>query len=191
VLILRKGVAFLSAEIPLVYEALTKALVTSALALSLLGDCQPLRENAALSGVLSDAIAALCDEATQWAVMLCAELYFVGFIVARRRLLRGGATKPDRNQGLSIKEGAIRLSELWMAGLLAPAAIVYALHYVEAAKSTHALTLLGAAVLGQAAGYWEGRRRNAEGRSGGSPKSNVQSRFPKVQSRLRAQSSMH
>jgi O-antigen ligase len=59
-----------------------------------------------------------------------------------------------------------------LAGLLALTALAYALDYSEAVKSTQALTLLGAAMLGQGAGLWEGRSPKSEVRS---PKSKVQS----------------
>ena len=50
--------------------------------------------------------------------------------------------------------------------------------YQAAVKSTQALTLLGAAVLGQGAAYWEGRRKKEECRKGA-----AESRKQKTESR--------
>jgi hypothetical protein len=67
---------------------------------------------------------------------------------------------------------------MWLAGLVAVAALAYAACYPHAVKSTQALTLLGAAMLGQGAGLWAARSLKSKVqslKSGGRPKSGVQS----------------
>jgi len=54
-----------------------------------------------------------------------------------------------------------------LVGLLAVVALVYAFDYTQAVKSTQALTLLGGAVLGQGAAFWESRKQKAEMKVGG------------------------
>src|SRR5208282_30340 len=99
----------------------------------------------------------LGDGDTQWMVFISAGVYFLAFVLLRRRLAGGRRTGTGWNASLA--------GELCLLGLLAVAALAYAFNYTQAVKSTHALTLLGAAALGQGAGVWALR----------SPKSNVQS----------------
>jgi hypothetical protein len=49
--------------------------------------------------------------------------------------------------------------ELWLFGLVALAAMAYVFDYTQAVKSTQALTLISAVMLGQGAGLWESRNR--------------------------------
>ncbi len=56
----------------------------------------------------------------------------------------------------------------WLAGLMVLAAVTYALDYAEAVKSTQALALTGAAMVGQGVALWEGRRKKDECRRGSS-----------------------
>lgn len=50
----------------------------------------------------------------------------------------------------------------WLAGLMVLAAAAYALDYAQAAQSTQALTLIGAAMVGQAAGLWASLKSNVQ-----------------------------
>jgi hypothetical protein len=110
----------------------------------------------------------------------CTGIYFLGFVVLRRRLTGQGGGKADEGGGLGIEAGrsSVRTAcglagqwlvepTFWLTGLVILAVVAYALDYPAAVKSTSALTLVGAAMLGQAAAVW-----------GGSPKSKVQSPKP-------------
>jgi hypothetical protein len=132
-------------------------LALSVLGLCLFGDCQSVRSSGVVGSILGEVTAALSDAGTQWMVFACAGAYFLTFLVLRRRLAGGGRTGTRWNESLP--------DELWLLGLLALAAVAYALGYAEAVKSTQALTLLGGALLGQGAALWEGRRKNAGSRS--------------------------
>src|ERR1039458_5713253 len=131
-----------------VLEGASLALVFN---LCLFGGCQTMRNSVALGKVLSEAAAAASDAGTQWMVFVCAGIYSVAFVILRRRRAGGGRKGTRWNTSLS---GA-----LWLPGLLALAAVAYAFDYAEAVKSTQALTLLGAAMIGQGAGFWESRKQ--------------------------------
>jgi hypothetical protein len=145
------------------------ALAPAVLGLCLFADCTPLKSSYILAPALAEVAALLRDPGTQWMVFVCAGVYFLAFVVLRRRLAGGGRTGTRWNASLP--------GEVWLAGLMAVAALAYALGCSQAAQSTLALTLLGAAMLGQGAAYWEGRRKKEECRrgEGAGPKSNVQS----------------
>ena len=138
-----------------VLEGASLALVFN---LCLFGGCQTMRNSVALGKVLSEAAAAASDAGTQWMVFVCAGIYSVAFVILRRRRAGGGRKGTRWNTSLS---GA-----LWLPGLLALAAVAYAFDYAEAVKSTQALTLLGAAMIGQGAGFWESRKQKVENRNG-------------------------
>ena len=163
------------------------ALVLTVLGLCLFADCTPLKSSHTLGILLAEISAVLGDPCTQWMVFVCAGIYFLGFLVLRRRL--AGTARTGTRWNASLPE------EAWLLGLLGVGALVYALRYTEAVKSTQALTLLGGAMLGQAGVVWaqwrgqklsteklkaergegESRKQKAEGGGGGSLKSKVQS----------------
>ncbi len=163
------------------------ALVLSVLGLCLFGDCAALRNIAFLAPTLLEITAVLADPGTQWMVFLCAGIYLFGFVVFRARLARGGGRaggewsfEGGAGSGRTAWGMAAKWPEepaFWLTGLIVLGALAYALDYPAAVKSTQALTLVGAAMIGQGAGLWEGRRKNAECRKGGggSLKSKVQS----------------
>ena len=114
-----------------------------------------------------------------------AGIYLLGFAVLRRRLAGASAGEGWRTEdGANTAPTAWGLAlqwlvepALWLTGLMALAALAYALSYPVAVKSNQALTLLAAAMVGQGAGLWESRKQKAESRNRqpGSPKSNSQS----------------
>jgi hypothetical protein len=161
----------------IIRRCLWMALALAVLGLCLFGDCTLLKNNHVLASALAEIAAVLGDPGTQWMVFACAGVYFLAFVVLRSRLAGGGATGPGEGGGLRVEDGATGPSELWLLGLLAVAAVAYALDYSRAAQSTHALTLLGATALGQGAAFWEAGKQKAESRNGlgGRPKSNGQS----------------
>ena len=91
--------------------------------------------------------------------LLCSETYFLGFVVLGIRLNR---ICRERERGTSSVIGGVLL-----VGLTVIAAAAYTLRYPEAARSTHALTLVGGAMIGQGVGLWESRQRKAESRNVG------------------------
>ena len=106
-----------------------------------------------LRSFLGEITAALSDPGTQWMVLACAGLYLVGFLVLRSRLsrLRWSPSFP---------------SVAWLAWLMLVAALAYAVHYAEAVRSTQALTLVGAAMVGQGEAFFQSRKQNAKRRNG-------------------------
>jgi hypothetical protein len=100
-------------------------------------------------------------------VFVCAGSYFLGFVLLRRRLATGLETGTRCDASLPV--------ELWLLGLVVVAGLAYAFDYAQAVKSTQALALIGAAMMGQGAGLWAEWER-------GSPKSKVQS--PKSPERM-------
>src|ERR1035437_5390234 len=129
------------------------ALIASVLLLCLFGECKGARQSGAFGAILSEVGAAASDLGTQWMVFVCASLYFLTFVILRRRLAAAG-------EELWLREPAY-----WVVGLIALSALAYTLDYSQAVKSGQALTLIGVAMLGQGAALWEGRRKNAEGRN--------------------------
>jgi hypothetical protein len=92
-----------------------------------------MRRSALVGGLLAEVNAVFRDPGTQWMVVACCGVYLGTFGYLRRR----GKKLGDR-----------RL-ELGAVGLVGFAALGYGLHYDQAAKTTQALTLFGATVLGQ------------------------------------------
>ena len=86
-------------------------------------------------------------------VFVCAGIYFIAFLMLRRRLAGAGRARALRYSRLP--------GDVFLVAFVAVAALAYALGYTEAVKSTPALTLTGGAMLGQAAALWAGRRRIA------------------------------
>jgi O-antigen ligase len=171
---------------------LATVLASSVLGLCLFGDCKALGEARVFGGVLGEVGAAVGDPGTQWMIFVCAGIYFVTLTVVRERLGGRGASgeagkwkmedvATGRGEsgggriedGISIARTAWCLAAQWVgkpaswqAGLVGLAGAAYAFHYAEAAHSTHALVLLGGAVLGQGAAFWESRKGKAESRNG-------------------------
>jgi hypothetical protein len=153
-------------------KGLRLALALFGLDLCLFADCTPLKNCAVLRPALAEIAAVLVDPGTQWLVFVCAGIYFLGFVVLRRRL---AGAEASGGGGWRVEGGGSRcglaaqcLEEpaFWLSGLLVLGALAYGINYTAAVKTTNALTLLGAAVVGQAAACWEGRRKNAECRNG-------------------------
>ncbi len=142
----------------IVRGALGAVLVASALSVCLFGECEALSATRGLKDILGEAAATLRDAGTQWMIFVCAGIYFLTLVILRRRLA-GAGTGTRWNASLP--------GELWLVGLLAVVALVYAFDYTQAVKSTQALTLLGGAVLGQGAAFWESRKQKAEMKVGG------------------------
>ena len=169
---LRTGFGVAITRSGIVRGALGVALVMLVLTLCLFGECQTVRNSPALGSILGEAAAVLSDSGTQWMVFLCAVIYLLAFAILRRHLAGEGRTRSPCSAPLPC--------ELWLVGVLAVAVLAYVFDYARAVKSTHALTLLGGAVLGQGAAVWagwgnrslkskvqcpksEGRSRRAEG----------------------------
>lgn len=156
-------------------EALGMGVVALAVSLCLFGECQPLRNSRDLGSILGEAAVAVSDAGTQWMLFVCAGIHFLVFVVIRRRLAGGSGAGAGQSGGWRIEDrvsiarmgwslAAQWLGEpaLWLTGLMVLGALAYAFNYTQAVKSTQALTLLGAAVLGQGAGLWESRKQKAE-----------------------------
>jgi hypothetical protein len=153
------------------------ALVLSVLGLCLFGDCAALRNIAFLAPTLLEITAVLADPGTQWMVFLCAGIYLFGFVVFRARLARGGGRaggewsfEGGAGSGRTAWGMAAKWPEepaFWLTGLIVLGALAYALDYPAAVKSTQALTLVGAAVVGRGAAFWENRKQKAESRNVG------------------------
>ena len=167
------------------------ALVLSVLGLCIFGDCAALRSSGFLAPGLVEIAAVLADSGTQWVVFGCAGLYFLGFVV-RWRLAGRAEDRAGGGSGWSMTNTAGKVRAAWslaaqwfaepafcLTGLLAMTAAAYALKYQAAVKSTQALTLLGAAVLGQGAAYWEGRRKKEEYRERGRRRAEAENRKQK------------
>ena len=131
-----------------IHAALGTAVVLAVLRVCLFGDSTALRSHGALAAALAEITAILRDPGTQWMVFVCAGLYLLAFAVLRFRLT--GVGKSWTRWNASLPPG-----EVWLAGLVVVAALAYALQYPEAVKSTQALTLVGAAMMGQAIAFWE------------------------------------
>jgi hypothetical protein len=132
-----------------VFPRLTPALAMLALALCLFGDCMAIRSSHVLGPVITEASAIMLDVGTQWVLYVCAATYFATFFVLRLRRAGLRSTGTRLNPSLA--------AEIWLAGLVAVAVLAYAVYYPQAVKSTQALTLLGAAALGQGAALWAER----------------------------------
>jgi hypothetical protein len=120
-------------------------------------------------------------------------MYLLAFVILHRRLAGGGeGGAGDVEDGRWEMEDAASLLRtgwglaapwlgepaFWLTGLMVLAAVAYMLDYAQAVKSTQALTLIGAAMIGQGAAVWESRRKNAECR-----KEDGESRKQKAESR--------
>jgi O-antigen ligase len=159
----------------LLRKCLWIGLVLSVLGLCLFGDGRPAKSSQVLGLALAEITAVLADPGTQWMVFVCAGTYFLGFVVLRRRLAGAGASGGG---GSRIEDGGSRLRTawglaaqwleepaFWLSSLLVLGALAYGINYTEAVKITNALTLLGAAMIGQGAGLWESRKQKAESRN--------------------------
>jgi hypothetical protein len=153
----------------LLRKCLWIALVLSVLGLCFFSDGRPAKSSQVLGPVLAEITAVLADPGTQWMVFVWAGIYFLAFVILRMRL--AGRRRMGTRCNASLP------GEVWLSGLLAVAALAYAFDYAQAVRSTQALTLIGAAMIGKGAGLWEGRRKKEECRKGGggSLKSKVQS----------------
>ena len=162
----------------LLRKCLWIGLVLSVLGLCFFGDGRPAKSSQVLGPALAEITAVLADPGTQWLVFVCAGTYFLGFVVLRRRLAGAGASGGG---GWRIEDGGSRLRTawglvaqwleepaFWLSSLLVLAALAYGINYTEAVKTTNALTLLGAAMIGQGAVLWESRKQKAESRNGAS-----------------------
>ena len=130
------------------------------LSLCLFGDCPALKQIHNLDNLLGEVTVTLRDPGVQWMVFVCAGMYLVGFLVLRWRLGGPGSSGTRWNASLP--------REVWLLGLVGIAAFAYALDYTQTAKSTQALTLVGAAMVGQGAALWEGRKKQEQCRRGSS-----------------------
>src|SRR5271169_5193718 len=99
-------------------RGLWMALALAVLGICLFGDCTPLKNSHVLASALAEIAAVLGDPGTQWMVFACAGVYFLAFVVLRRRLAGGSATRLSESAGLWIEDGASSLSEVWLLGLL-------------------------------------------------------------------------
>jgi hypothetical protein len=131
--------------------ALPVALGALLLSVCLFADCQALRGSRVFGDILGEVTAVLNDAGTQWMVFACAGVYLLAFLVLRRRVAG--------EEGIGTRWNASLPDEVWLVGLLVLGAAAYALRYSEAVKSTQALTLLGGAMLGQGAAFWESWQR--------------------------------
>jgi hypothetical protein len=140
------GAVVTSGSIGAVRAVLGAGVVGSVVSLCLFGDCEATRDSRAVGGILGDVGAALADPGMQWMVMVWAGMYLIAFVILRRRLAAHGRIATWRKACLS--------NEVWLAGLVAVAALAYALYYAQAIKPTEALVLLGGATLGQGVAVW-------------------------------------
>src|ERR1035441_9320640 len=140
------------------------------LGLCLFGDSAVVRRDRSFEPMGNELVGALRDPGTQWMVLLCTAIYFLAFAVLRRRLAGGGGAgegggRKTEDRGSIERTGwgmAVQwLGEpvVWLTGLMVLAAAVYAFDYPQAVTSTQALTLLGAAMIGQGAAFWESRKQ--------------------------------
>ncbi len=131
--------------------------------------------------MLAEVEAAVTDAGTQWMVFVCAGMYFVAFGLLRTRLgqaaARGEHRGPRMADGCEVPRPAwevgvkesfrhVDSATPWLVMLMALAAMAYARRYAEAARSTAAIMLLGGAVLGQGASFWESRKQRVGSRKG-------------------------
>ena len=144
---------------PVIRRHLWAAVALLVLGLCLFADCAPVKGSRFLAPALAEVAAVLSDPGTQWMVCVCAGIYFLGFVVLRGRLAGWRRTGTRWNASLP--------GEAWLLGLLGVGALAYALDYTQAVKSTQALTLLGAAMIGQGAALWQSREQKAETRNTG------------------------
>ena len=133
-------------------------LFLTVLGFCLFGDCAAFKRSQLLGPALTEMSAVLSDPGTQWMVFLCASIYLLGFVVLRIRLDR------TTSQGQRVKSPAS--GAVFFAGFMVVAASAYAFCYAEAVRSTEALALVGGAMIGQGAGFWESRKQKAESREG-------------------------
>ena len=165
---------------PVTRAGLGVALMLSVLGLCLFADCTTLKVSHILGPALAENTAILRDPGTQWMVFACAGVYFLAFIVLRMRLAGGCWARVGEVGRLRIEDGGSRLRTalglavqwleepaFWLSGLLVLAVLAYGINYTEAVKATNALTLLGAAMVGQAIAYWESRKQKAKSRNVG------------------------
>jgi hypothetical protein len=144
------------------------AFALAVLEVCLFADSTQLRGTHVLGPALAEIAGVLRDPRSQWMVFGCAGIYLLAFAMLRKRLSQGVRMATRWKAYFSV--------EMWLAGLMALAALNYALGYSQAAQSTYALALIGAAMIGQGAGLWQSREQKVESRNaeGGSPKSKVQ-----------------
>ncbi|MGO8931113.1 MAG: O-antigen ligase family protein [Limisphaerales bacterium] len=184
------------------------ALAPSVLGLCLFADCTAIKGSGILAPALAEVVSTLRDPGTQWMVFVCTGAYFLAFGVLCRRVAGGGGARAGEGGGLRIEDGGTGLGEdrglrvedrassvrtawglaaqwveepaFWLPGFILLGAVAYAVDYAQAVRSTEALTLVGAAMIGQGAGLWESRKQRVERRNGEGegPKSNVQSPKP-------------
>ena len=167
----------------LLRKCLWIGLVLSVLGLCFFGDGSPAKSSQVLGPALAEITAVLADPGTQWMVFVCAAMYLLAFVILRRRLAGGGEggagdavdgrwKMEDRasvvRAGWGLAAQGLGQPAFWLTGLMVLAAVAYAFDYTQSAKSTQALTSIGAAMVAQGAALWEGGRQKAEGRNGGS-----------------------
>jgi O-antigen ligase len=122
------------------------------LGVCLFGDCAWMRRSRVAGGLLAEVNAVFRDPGAQWMVVACCGVYLGTFGYLRRR------------KKLGVRRWKIG-AEWWSVGLVVFAALGYGLHYEQAAKSTQALALFGAMVLGQGVALWAGWRKKLGVRS--------------------------
>ncbi len=155
--LLTKLLSFSLMKKRVVLEGLGLAVALSLLGLCLFADCTSVKHRSVLAPALDEIAAALGDQETQRMLFACAGTYLVAFVTLRRRLVGAGRI----GAGWSV----CFPPELWLGGLLVAVALAYAFDFGQASKSTDALTLLTAIMLGQAVALWECRTQNAENRN--------------------------
>jgi hypothetical protein len=139
---------------------LNMAVALAVLGICLFGDCALPRRTEAHGPLLPEVIGILRDRGTQWMVFGCAGVYLVAFALLRKRLARGGnpGTGECREWSVGERTSIVRtrwgLAAQWLGSLMALATLAYSLNYAEAVKSTQALTLVGAAMIGQGTAFW-------------------------------------
>ena len=148
-------------------------LALCALALCLLPGSLILRWDGFPGSGLRAISAAFSDLGLQWTAFLCAGIYFVVLSLVRHRQMPAQERGLPRAAGWgSAGAGALRLLQtpaLCLGSLITLAALDYARDYTQAAQSVQALTLLGAAVIGQAAWFAEARFRGEDQPAGNAP----------------------
>ena len=163
-------------------------LIGLAIAWCLLGDSLSRQLGSGSAIVFREVLGTFRDPLTQWMVFGCMVSYFVTFGLLRG-FLGGTAAGAERGSGYVLAESSVcnawsfrapgdhwvtrigsslpRLppATLWLAGLVVLTGVAYTLHYVQAAESTRALSLLGGALLGQAVAFFQSRKLKAESRN--------------------------